>query len=122
MSSGSLYTDWNSSGDTNNSIKTQNNFKSNYQYRQWLIHNTDNIITRNTQSAIQSGGCINSYTLKQPTHKYIFKNDSDNSKPFGYESSDLKDIYCSRQELDSRLNILPMTQDNQIRHGVITPN
>ena len=40
-----------------------------------------------------------------------FKSCQDNSKPFGYESSDLKNIYLSKQALNARLKAPIITQE-----------
>ena len=39
------------------------------------------------------------------------KSVTDNNTPYGYETSDLKNIYLSRQSLNSRLNTPIMTQE-----------
>ena len=44
-------------------------------------------------------------------NKYIYKDTTDNSIPYGYEHSDLKNLYLSRHQLASK-NIAPiMTQE-----------
>jgi hypothetical protein len=44
MNDGRTFTDYRSSKVVNTMIEKSNNIKSNYDYRQFLIHNTDNII------------------------------------------------------------------------------
>ena len=43
--------------------------------------------------------------------KYLFKDCNDNSVPFGYQSSDLKNMYLSRESLESNLSGPIMTQE-----------
>ena len=48
------------------------------------------------------------------TKKYLFKSLSDSSVPHGYESSDLKNMYLSRQALNSRLKAPILTQEHML--------
>ena len=47
---------------------------------------------------------INNQTLAG--HPYIFNSSLSNNQPYGYENSDLKNIYLSRKELDLQKRIL----------------
>lgn len=95
---------------TLNNIKLREQFgiKNNYEYRQFLIKNGDSIIRQNQQSACDN--CCycphnhgNNDLKEGDGSKYIFKSCTDDKKPFGYESSDLKSLYMSREALQSRL-------------------
>ena len=46
--------------------------------------------------------CLNS--SKENSNKYLFSSCMDRTQPFGYESSDLKNIYISRERLNSNLS------------------
>ena len=43
--------------------------------------------------------------------KYIYQSCLDNSRPFGYETSDLKNLYLTRNQLQSRVNTHILTQE-----------
>ena len=119
MSSGNLYTDYNSACKTNNQIKEKNGMKSNYQYRQWLIKNAESVMKSNSIAACnQCGACMNSFTSRPESEKYLFKSCNDNTQPFGYETSDLKNLYLSREQLQNRLTAPIMTQNDFIRNNL----
>lgn len=105
MSDGRNYSQWQSTAQINNEIKNQANITSNFKYREYLIKNADSIINFNQlQACNECGSCYytnnNKITNNSP---YLFKSCGDNSVPHGYESSDLKNIYLSRSELQSRM-------------------
>lgn len=119
MSSGNLYTDYNTACKTNNEIKKKTGMNSNYRYRQWLINNAESVMKSNSLAACsQCCGCMNNFTHRHESQKYLYKSCSDNTKPFAYESSDLKNLYLSREQLQGRLSAPIMTQNELIRMGM----
>ena len=50
--------------------------------------------------------------------KYVFKSCSDKTVPFGYENSDLKNMYLSSQDLASRLAAPILTQSDYLAKGI----
>lgn len=104
MSDGRLYTDYNTSCDINKKVIKDNNIKTNYQYRQYLINNATKIINENNNLACdECGVCKYGYPLEIENNKYRYKSCSDMTQPYGYENSDLKNMYLSRESLQSRL-------------------
>jgi hypothetical protein len=104
MSDGRNYSQWQPTAQINNEIKKDANLNSNYDYRNYLTKNADSIIKYNQlQSCNECGNCYynNSQQLNNNT-PYVFNSCGDKSRPYGYENSDLKNIYLSRQELQSR--------------------
>ena len=55
--------------------------------------------------------CVEKAANAPPTQKYLFQGCSDNSTPYGYENSDLKNIYLSKQQLNSKLQAPILTQE-----------
>ena len=112
MSDGRQYTNWNSACNTNNAVIHSNNIQTNYQYRQYLINNAKQVMSSNQKTACdECGFCQYSQAYTpQPLGKYLYKSCSDMSKPYGYENSDLKNMYVSRQALQSRLTGPLMSQ------------
>jgi hypothetical protein len=47
--------------------------------------------------------------------KYIYKSCIDDNKPFGYESSDLKTMYLTRKELQSKMRGPILTQEQMLQ-------
>ena len=117
MSDGKLSTNWHTACANNNRLKRQNGIINNYQYRQFLQKNADSIILQNQFSACNnSGTCQSHLSSKTKTNdKYLYKSCADKSVPFGYEQSDLKSAYLSRQALESRLHAPILTQDQMLQ-------
>lgn len=104
MSDGRNYANWEPAVTISNKLQTKENIKSNWEYRNYLINNADKIIKQNQEEACGDCCSKNIYyeNKKEHTTPYIYNSCSDKAKPYGYETSDLKDIYVSRQELQSR--------------------
>lgn len=110
MSDGRNFANWNSACSINDEIISQKKIQTNYQYRQYLIKNADGVIRAN-QIAACNDCCTcqygNNNSNNNPTSqggKYLYQSCADSTQPFGYENSDLKNMYISRQALQSRLS------------------
>jgi hypothetical protein len=106
----------------NNELIKQNNIVSNWQYRKYLTENSKYIMEVNFREASNDAGYYKRYTgtplnnsekLFDNTSPYLFDSFLDNSKPFGYASSDLKNLYLSREQLNSR-KISPVITQEEI--------
>jgi hypothetical protein len=121
MSDGRLFSHWETDATMNEQIIKSSNIKSNADYRKYLIDNADKIIKINqTQSCIQYSSCqLNGNKLNNnaPSIPYLYKTSLDNSQPFGYESSDLKESYLSQFQLQSRMVAPLLTQDELLQNG-----
>lgn len=103
---GSLFTSYQPAGQYNLSLKNAANINSNYDYRSYLQKNATNIIEYNKKYAYNFN-CYFNYDKKSEVVKsgnpYVFTSNLDKSKPFGYNDSDLKNLYLSRQQLNNKL-------------------
>ena len=115
MDEGNLYTDWESACKMNNEIKQSAGINNNYNYRQWLINNANSVMQTNSTSAMGQSCVYNTPTPPTQTSKYIFSGCSDKSQPIGYENSDLKTLYLSKYDLQSRMNTPILTQDQLLQ-------
>ena len=104
MSDGRNYSQWQHTAQINNQIRNQANIQSNYDYRIYLTKNADSIIRFNqTQACNESGSCYYSNNKKVTNNSpHLFKSCGDSNTPYGYHNSDLKQIYLSRQQLQSK--------------------
>jgi hypothetical protein len=113
MADGRNYASWQPEAVINQRIQKQENIKSNWEYRQYLTNNALQAMKYNTMEACYDLGLpCNSQTDKTPSSNvpYQFKSTFDSSTPgFGYENSDLKKLYLSREQLNARL-IAPSIQ------------
>jgi len=111
MSDGRIFTMFNAPS-ANKQLKAGLNINNNYDYRQWLINNGNTIREKNYAMAKnESSECVESGKKMKTNDKYVYQSCLDNSRPFGYETSDLKNIYLSRNKLQSRVNSHILTQE-----------
>lgn len=114
MSDGRIYTSYNSDCNVNRQIIQKENIKSNFEYRMFLTNNANKIMQTNKKEACNMCGvCQYGYPLQMNNGKYLFKSIQDNTTPYGYENSNLKNEYLTRQQLQSRL-VAPILNQNQL--------
>ena len=74
--------------------------KTNNEYRQYLIHNTTNIMQNNFQLSRPDA-------FEKKSHPYLFNGLNDNKQPYGYETSLPKQLYLSHMQINSnKVNLL----------------
>ena len=118
MNDGNIYTDWDSSCTMNNNLKNSAGLNNNYNYRQWLINNANQVMQTNNAYAIGQSCVYKPPTTQQNTGKYIFSSCSDKTQPVGYENSDLKSLYLSKNELQNRINTPVLTQEQLLKQAM----
>ena len=105
----------------NNNIILENNIKSNWEYRQYLTQNATRVMQGNFHEACNDAGYYtNSYNINETPYQmtgtpdiirdpmstpFVYKQDNLTQMPFGYASSDLKDVYLSRHALSEDKNV-----------------
>jgi hypothetical protein len=105
MTDGRNYSDWQPNAVANNEIIKNENIKTNWEYRKYLTENADSIIKLNQVNSCNK--CCNCPAV-YGSHKsisnspFLYKSCTQNTQPFGYENSDLKNIYLSSQQLNCR--------------------
>lgn len=122
MSDGrSITATWQPESTINAELIESNGIKSNWQYRRYLTQNAQRIMEYNFRESSNDVGyykrpielpSVQSDMVSgnfQPPHR--FKSVLDKEHPFGYSSSDLKQMYLSREELNSRKISPVITQD-----------
>ena len=85
-------------------LKKNNNITTNQEYREFLIKNADKIISENQKLVCdECSSCYynNTNNIEKPKQPYIFTTILSNDVPYGYETSDLKEIYLTRQRLNA---------------------
>lgn len=103
----------------NDTIKSNENIQSNFDYRMYLTHKGDEMIkTNQTKACNQCGTCqyTSNNSFQNNTNKYLFKGITDDSFPHGYETSDLKKEYIDRQSLQSRTYTPLLTQSQLLKY------
>ena len=107
MMDGRNFASWQPEAVINQRIQQQENINSNWNYRQYMQKNGLQIMKYNSMESCYDLGLdvhTNTNTTPSTNVPYLYKNSFDNSKPgYGYSSSDLKNPYLSREQLNSRM-------------------
>lgn len=118
MQDGRNYATWQPGAVINDNIRKQAGITQNWQYRKYLIDNADKIIKENQMSACDNcGDCkINANDKTDyPKTPFIYTAANEKTQPYGYETSDLKNLYLSKHELQSRQVTPVYTQEQMIK-------
>jgi hypothetical protein len=109
MDDSRLFSDYNSSVLNDNVLKHRNNIRTNNDYRKYLQTNGDAIIKNN--QLIACNECTvcpyyynNNNTINSKT-PYIFQSILSQDQPYGYETSNLKNLYLTQQQLDAQKHV-----------------
>jgi hypothetical protein len=124
MSDGrSVTATWQPESTINADLIQSNDIQSNWQYRRYLTKNALEVMQYNFRESSNDIGYykrplevlnIQSNLVSDMKNKpYTFNSVLDNTKPLGYMSSDLKDSYLTREQLNSR-KISPVITQEQL--------
>jgi hypothetical protein len=108
----------------NNSLIKSQGIKSNWEYRKYLTHNSQSIMQQNFREACNDVGYFERFMAQGSNNAekmgknapYMYSSYLDSSTPQGYSNSDLKDLYLSREQLNSRKVSPPLTQEQIFRN------
>lgn len=93
-------------------IMNDNQLTTNWEYRQYLIKNGENIIHQNFIDYSNDMGYVKRHHDIQFSNKpYKYESIMDDKEVFGVETTDLKDLYLSREQLESRKMAPTITQE-----------
>jgi hypothetical protein len=122
MADGRNFASWQPEAVVNEHIQQKEHITSNWKYRQFLTNNAEEVMKMNNREACSDLGLpshLNTGATPSSNVPFTFKSFSDTARPgFGYNNSDLKNPYLSREELQARM-IAPA-----IRYGseTVQPN
>jgi hypothetical protein len=107
MHDGRNYSSWQPEAIINAKIKSAEGIQSNWDYRRFLQTNASNIMKYNYLEAVNASGNNPSTNVNnKPTNNspFVLKSIYDTSRPiYGYNNSDLKQSYLSREQLHARM-------------------
>ena len=118
MSDGRNFATWQPGAIVNEEIKVRENIKTNWQYRQYLTNNADSIIKYNQLAACdQCCSCPAKYGdgKEVSNSPFLYKSCTESTQPYGYENSDLKNLYLDEYQLQCRLITPVITQEQLLR-------
>ena len=126
MNDGRNYASWQPEAVINEQIRQDANIKTNWQYRQYLSQNADAIIKHNQISACGEC-CANTaqYGTGTPVSNnspYLYKSCLDETKKYGYEDSDLKNLYLADTILQSRMVTPVFSQSDMLYNKIPRAN
>lgn len=99
----------------NNAIIKELGIQSNWQYRNYLTQNAADIMRYNYRESSNDVGYFKRYqdTAKGYNVPFIYPSFISQVKPDGYQTSDLKQAYLSREQLDAR-KVAPIISQEEI--------
>jgi hypothetical protein len=115
---------WQPESTENANLIESNGIKSNWQYRRFLMKNAQQIQEYNFRESCNDVGyfkrpvdlpSIQSNAISGVSTPYLFGSILDSTKPAGYQESDLKAVYLSREQLDARRISPAITQDQLLQ-------
>lgn len=104
----------------NTYLVESNNIKSNWEYRKYLIENSQKIMEYNKKESENDIGYYIRHvdlTNKSSNTPFSYSSYVDESKPIGYETSDLKEMYLSREQLNARMVTPTITQEELMEYN-----
>jgi hypothetical protein len=124
MSDGrSVTATWQPESTINADLLKSNNIQSNWEYRRYLTKHATHIMQYNFRESSNDVGYYkrpldvldiqSNLVLDTNRTPYVFNSVLDNTKPIGYSTSDLKDTYLTREQLNSR-KISPVITQEQL--------
>ena len=98
----------------NEHLVKESGVRSNWEYRQYLIKNGKEIMKYNCTQAANDVGYVKRWADLDAgssySTPYLYSSASNSARPAGYQSSDLKDLYLSREQLQARMVAPEITQ------------
>ena len=107
MSDGRNYSSWQPSAVTNEHIRKREHIESNWEYRRFMTNHGLEIMKMNNKEACYNLG-LNPHisTDRTPSDNvpHMYSHSTDTRQPgYGYTTSDLKNPYLSREQLQSKM-------------------
>ena len=109
MDDARLFSNYYSSVLNDEMLKRNKNIKTNSDYRHYLQINAQAIISNNQLNSCNECSVCPYYSktdlgINKAT-PYIFDHILSKIRPYGYETSDLKELYITRQQLDAQKHV-----------------
>jgi hypothetical protein len=99
--------------------------QTNWQYRQYLMKNSKEIQQYNRLQTANDAGYFKRYADPESSSystPFLYQTAGSTQKPQGYSTSDLKDVYLSREQLQARMVAPELTQAELYQTKVYAKN
>jgi len=116
----SLVASWQQESLTNKNLVESSGIKTNWAYRKFLTDNATSLIQKHQAESLNDIGYVSRFAEVPPQsspHPHFYKSYLDNSKPFGHQTSDLKQLYLSQEQLNSRKMAPAITQEQLLLYN-----
>lgn len=121
MADGRNYATYQPGSKISDDIRKSAGITTNWQYRQYLVNNADAIIKTNQLEACdQCCACparLNTLPKDEKNSPFLYKSCIESTAPYGYETSDLKNMYLSKTQLECRRFTPVITQAQLLQGG-----
>lgn len=102
-----VFASWQPESIINNDLLKESGIKTNWHYRKYMTNNAKQIMKYNMTESCNDVGyykrMYNSEPKKENTGTpYLYSSQMDNKDVFGVNQSDLKQLYLTREQLESR--------------------
>jgi hypothetical protein len=126
----SLIASWQPEAVANDKLVRENGIQSNWEYRRFLTHNAAQIVNRSFNEAANDLGYYERLGKDQKSefepmpppmhvrefgHPAFYTNYLEKEKPYGAKTSDLKEAYLSRDQLQAQMVSPAITQDELLK-------
>ena len=119
MSDGrALIASWQPEAVANKQLINENGITSNWQYRRYLTQNATSLMKSNFRESANDVGYIKIDDKHESSGgPFSFKSFLDDSKSVDYKTSDLKNLYLSREQLNARKVSPAITQEQLLMNS-----
>ena len=103
----------------NNALIKELGIQSNWQYRNYLTQNAEDIMKYNYRESSNDVGYFKRYadTPKEYNVPFMYPSFISEATPNGYQPSDLKQVYLSREQLESRKVAPTISQEEIMKYN-----
>ena len=103
----------------NNHLLNELGIKSNWEYRKYLTKHAKEIMQYNYMESSNDVGYFKRYTDTPGSYSvpHSYQSYVDNTNPVGHQTSDLKELYLSREQLDARKVAPAITQEEFLKYS-----
>jgi len=124
MNDGRNFATWQPGAVINKQIRKENNITTNSQYRQFLTENADSIIKSNQMDACDNCCYCPAMKSGEPISNtpFLYTSCMEKTQPYGYDDSDLKNLYLSSNQLESRMVAPIISQEQFLKQKIPNPN
>ena len=113
-----VFASWQPESIINNELLKESGIKTNWQYRKYMINNANQIMNYNMTESCNDIGYYKRLYDPEPIKKssgtpYLYKSILDEKPVLGVNQSELKQLYLTREQLESR-KVSPAITQNEI--------